>query len=205
MRRARARRDRGDRAAGRLPDARLAARPERTLRSSAPTIVDVPAEAARGERPSGAAWEPTFLISARVDLDADGGLGGAGDRVAATFERVVTTLRLYKSGGVGLGPHGWVRIAGDRWRRIATGAARPRPGGYRLSEEDLRELADLARSVSRPSASDRPGCAARCSASRQASIAAAPSTLSTTICWRSASCSRARAPPGSACRCGRPR
>lgn len=109
--------------------------------------VDVPPDAARGERPSGAAWEPTFLISARVALDPDGGLGGAGERVAMTFERVVTTLRLFKAGGVGLAPHGWVRVAGDRWRRISTGAGRPRPGGYRLSEGELDELADLARTV----------------------------------------------------------
>jgi hypothetical protein len=109
--------------------------------------VDVPAEAARGERPGGAAWEPTFLISARVALDEDGGLGGAGDRVARTFESVVTTLRLHKPGGVGLGPHGWVRVAGDRWRRIATGAGKPRPGGYRLTEADLDPVTDLSRAV----------------------------------------------------------
>lgn len=109
--------------------------------------VDVPSEAARGERPGGAAWEPTFLISARVELDDDGGLGGAGDRVAQTFERIVMTLRLHKRGGVGLGPHGWVRVAGDRWRRIATGAGKPRPGGYRLTEDDLEPITDLARTV----------------------------------------------------------
>jgi hypothetical protein len=109
--------------------------------------VDVPSEAARGERPSGAAWEPTFLISARVSLDPDGGLGGAGERVARTFESVVTTLRLFKSGGVGLAPHGWVRVAGDRWRRIATGAGRPRPGGYRLSESECPRLRELSRTI----------------------------------------------------------
>ncbi len=109
--------------------------------------VDVPAEAARGERPSGAAWEPTFLISARVALDPDGGLGGAGERVARTFERIVTTLRLFKPGGVGLAPHGWVRVAGDRWRRIATGAGRPRPGGYRLTETECPALGELSRAV----------------------------------------------------------
>jgi hypothetical protein len=110
--------------------------------------VDVPPEAARGDRSSGGEWEPTFLISARLPLDADGGLGAAGERVAGTFERVVTTLRLFKPGGVGLGPHGWVRVAGDRWRRIATGAGRPRSGGYRLDAEELADLVDLARQIS---------------------------------------------------------
>ncbi len=111
-------------------------------------IVDAPPEAARSDRPAGAGWEPTFLISARIALDADGGLAGAGDAVAQTFERVVTTLRLFKAGGVGLGPHGWVRVAGDRWRRISTGAGRPRPGGYVLAEEEAADLADLARTIS---------------------------------------------------------
>ena len=110
--------------------------------------VDGPPEAGRSDRPAGAGWEPTFLISARVSLDDEQGLAGAGDRVAKTFERVVTTLRLYKAGGVGLGPHGWVRVAGDRWRRISTGAGRPRPGGYRLSEEEVPGLVELARTVS---------------------------------------------------------
>lgn len=110
--------------------------------------VDIPAEAAQGDRSHSGEWEPTFLISARVDLDEDGGLAGAGDRVARTFDRVITTLRLFKAGGVGLGPHGWVRVAGDRWRRITTGAGRPRSGGYRLDEEEIPVLLDLARTVS---------------------------------------------------------
>ena len=111
--------------------------------------VDAPPEAARGERPAGSAgeWQPKFLISARIALDDDGGLSRAGDRVARVFERVVTTLRLFQVGGVGLGPHGWVRVAGDRWRRIETGAGRPRSGGYNLSDEDIPELSELARTV----------------------------------------------------------
>ena len=128
-----------------MPATRLALNGAAIVRADA---VDVPAEAARGDRPSGAAWEPTFLISARVSLDPDGGLGGAGERVARTFERVVTTLRLYKAGGVGLAPHGWVRVSGDRWRRITTGAGRPRPGGYRLMDSDTEPLIDLSRTVS---------------------------------------------------------
>lgn len=110
--------------------------------------VDVPPEASRGAKPDGGEWEPSFLISAMIDLDPEGGLAGAGERVAQTFERVVTTLRLYKRGGVALGPYGWVRVAGDRWRRIATGAGRPRGGGYQLAAEETGGLADLARTIS---------------------------------------------------------
>lgn len=129
-----------------MPTAMLELKGASIVRADA---VEVPAEAARSDRTAtaGGDWEPTFLISARVDLDADGGLAGAGDRVAMTFDRVVTTLRLFKAGGVGLGPHGWVRVAGDRWRRIATGAGRPRSGGYRLTEDELAALVDLARTV----------------------------------------------------------
>lgn len=110
--------------------------------------VDVPPEAARGAKPDGGEWEPSYLISAMIDLDPDGGLAGAGERVAQIFERVVTTLRLYKRGGVALGPYGWVRVAGDRWRRIATGAGRPRAGGYQLETEEINGLTDLARTIS---------------------------------------------------------
>src|SRR5215218_9142909 len=61
--------------------------------------------------------------------------------VAATegLERVVTTLRLLKPGGVGLAPFGWSREA-TTWRRFSTGAGSPRPGGYELSIDEAEEL-----------------------------------------------------------------
>ena len=62
----------------------------------------------------------------------------AGARAVEAFRQLVTTLRLFKAGGVGLGPYAWTRAGGDRWRRIATGAGRPRPGGYRLAEDGAR-------------------------------------------------------------------
>ena len=55
--------------------------------------------------------------------------------------------------------------AGDRWRRIATGAGRQRPGGYRLTEDELGELAAFSRALSSAGtpfarlADDRPGFA----------------------------------------------
>ena len=91
--------------------------------------VDVPTEARGLDGMGGAAWEPSFLVVARIDaIGAEDDESDVGIRAVAAFKRVVTTLRLFKAGGVALGPHAWVKAGGDRWRRVSTGAGRPRPG-----------------------------------------------------------------------------
>jgi hypothetical protein len=115
--------------------------------------VDVPTEARAGEGLGGSPWEPTFLAIVRVDesgRDADEGSPDPGSAAVEAFSRLVTTLRLFKAGGVGLGPHAWTRSAGDRWRRIATGAGRPRPGGYRLVATELAGLSAFSRALAVP-------------------------------------------------------
>lgn len=113
--------------------------------------VEVPSDARAGEGMGAAAWEPTFLLVTRVDaLDTAEDGSDLGIRAVAAFNRVITTLRLFKPGGVALGPHAWVKSGGDRWRRIATGAGRPRPGGYRLSDAELGDLAALSRGLANP-------------------------------------------------------
>jgi hypothetical protein len=121
-------------------------------------IVDVPGEAKAAEGSGAAGWEPTFLAAARVsETDDDGRSVDAGARAVEAFRQLVTTLRLFKSGGVGLGPYAWTRAGSDRWRRIATGAGRPRPGGYRLVEEELGDLAAFSRTLAyRSTAFGRP-------------------------------------------------
>jgi hypothetical protein len=114
--------------------------------------VDVPAEARTPEAGGGAGWEPTFLAVARVvarpePTDEDGSGPDAGTRSVEAFRLLITTLQLFKEGGVALGPHAWTRRGGGRWRRIATGAGRPRPGGYRLAETELAELASFSRAI----------------------------------------------------------
>jgi hypothetical protein len=112
--------------------------------------VEVPPEARASEGLGVSPWEPAFLALVRVDEP------GAGDEEAhdpgvaavAALRRLVTTLRLFKAGGVGLGPHAWTRSAGDRWRRIATGAGRQRPGGYRLTSAELAALVTFSRALS---------------------------------------------------------
>ena len=112
--------------------------------------VDVPSEARGADGLGGAPWEPSYLVAARIDsLDAEEDGSDVGIRSVEAFKRVVTTLRLFKAGGVGLGPHAWVKTGGDRWRRIATGAGRPRPGGYRLADTELGDLAALSRGLAR--------------------------------------------------------
>ena len=114
--------------------------------------VDVPTEARGTDGMGGAAWEPSFLVTARIDaIGAEDDESDVGIRAVAAFKRVVTTLRLFKSGGVALGPHAWVKAGGDRWRRVSTGAGRPRPGGYRLADTELADVSALSRGLAHPS------------------------------------------------------
>jgi hypothetical protein len=108
--------------------------------------VEVPPEARAAEGLGTAAWEPTFLAVTRVDdlVDSEAS-ADPGTRAVEAFRILVTTLRLFKPGGVATGPHAWTRIGADRWRRIATGAGRPRPGGYRLAESELGDLVGVSR------------------------------------------------------------
>jgi hypothetical protein len=143
-----------------LPIARLELATATIVRAD---TVEVPPEARAAEGIGAAGWEPTFLAAARVGAggvaDADPEeKADAGARAVEAFRQLITALRLFKPGGVGLGPYAWTRSGSDRWRRIATGAARPRPGGYRLDAEALGDLATLSRVLAyRSGAFGRPG------------------------------------------------
>ncbi|HEX8688646.1 MAG TPA: hypothetical protein VF729_00205 [Solirubrobacterales bacterium] len=104
--------------------------------------IEAPVEAMRSEGMGRAAWEPQFLAIAEQ---------GEGEESAAEALRqlheLVSVLRLFKPGGVGLGPHAFAPTGEGHWRRIATGAAAPRDGAYRLSEEEAEQLAELARTL----------------------------------------------------------
>lgn len=129
-------------------------------------VVEVPPEARSTEGAGAAGWQPTFLAVARIGEVADGDEpADAGARAVEAFKALISTLRLFKSGGVGLGPHAWARTGTDRWRRIATGEGRPRPGGYVLVDEDLGDVVALSRALAQRSnpfgapAKARPGFA----------------------------------------------
>ncbi len=112
--------------------------------------VEVPPEARLADGLGVSPWEPAVLAVVLIDepaVDEHGELADVGRAAVESFRNLVTTLRLFKAGGVGLGPHAWTRIAGDRWRRIATGSGRQRPGGYRLTEGELGDLVAFSRSL----------------------------------------------------------
>jgi hypothetical protein len=129
-----------------MPTVRLELATATIVRSD---TVDVPQEARASEGSGAAGWEPTFLAATRVsESESESGRSShAGARAVEAFRQLITTLRLFKPGGVGLGPYAWTRAGERRWRRIATGAGRPRPGGYHLAAEELADLTILSRSL----------------------------------------------------------
>lgn len=104
--------------------------------------VDVPPEARRPDGLARTAWEPQIVAWIRTGIDAETPSPVTAGQIS--FRKLITALRLFKSGGVGLAPHAWTRTGDGAWRRIVTGAARPRGGGYWLTESDLPELAAFA-------------------------------------------------------------
>jgi hypothetical protein len=100
--------------------------------------IEAPVDAMRSEGMGRAAWEPQYLAVA--EQDADGGAESA----LLQLRELVSVMRMYKGGGIGLGPYAFAPTGEGCWRRIATGAPSTRPGGYRLSEAEAEELADFA-------------------------------------------------------------
>ncbi|HEX5984621.1 MAG TPA: hypothetical protein VFY69_10480 [Solirubrobacterales bacterium] len=100
--------------------------------------IEAPVEAMRSEGMGRASWEPQYLAVA--DQDAEGGAESA----LMQLRELVSVMRMYKGGGVGLGPYAFAPTGEGCWRRIATGAPATRPGGYRLSEVEAEELIEFA-------------------------------------------------------------
>jgi hypothetical protein len=99
--------------------------------------IAAPVEAMRSEGMGRAAWEPQFLAVSEQGSD------GA-EAALNQLRELISVMRMFKVGGVGLGPVAFAPTGEDTWRRIITGAPSTRPGGYRLSEEEGTELADFA-------------------------------------------------------------
>jgi hypothetical protein len=100
--------------------------------------IDAPIDAMRSEGMGRAAWEPQYLAVA--DQDGEGGA----EMALRQLQELISVMRIFKGGGIGLGPYAFAPTGEGCWRRIATGAPATRPGGYRLSESEACELAELA-------------------------------------------------------------
>ena len=100
--------------------------------------IEAPVEAMRSEGMGRAAWEPQYLAVA--EQDADGGAEAA----LQQQRELISVMRIFKGGGIGLGPYAFAPTGEGCWRRIATGAPATRPGGYRLGEAEAAELVELA-------------------------------------------------------------
>ncbi len=103
---------------------------------------EAPVEAMRSEGMGRAAWEPQFLAIAELGEETE-----SAAEALAQLEDLISVMRLFKGGGVGLGPHALAPTGEGRWRRIATGAPAPRADGYRLSDEEAAELVALAETL----------------------------------------------------------
>jgi hypothetical protein len=100
--------------------------------------IEAPVEAMSSEGMGRAAWEPQYLAVA--EQDADGGAEAA----LQQLRELISVMRIFKGGGIGLGPYAFAPTGEGCWRRIATGAPATRPGGYRLGEAEAEELVELA-------------------------------------------------------------
>jgi hypothetical protein len=101
--------------------------------------IEAPIEAMRSEGMGRAAWEPQFL--ALVEQDE---APGSSEVAMKQLRELISVMRLFKRGGIGLGPYVFAPTGQGQWRRVATGAPATRPGGYNLSEDEGAQLAELA-------------------------------------------------------------
>jgi len=103
--------------------------------------IEAPIEAMRSEGMGRASWEPQYLAVAEQDpeLGAEASL--------EQLRELISVMRMFKAGGIGLGPFAFAPTGEGCWQRLATGAPATRPGGYRLSEEEADELVELARTL----------------------------------------------------------
>jgi hypothetical protein len=91
----------------------------------------------RSEGMGRAAWEPQYLAIA--EQDPESGVESAMQQL----RELISVMRMFKGGGIGLGPYAFAPTGEGCWRRIATGAPATRPGGYRLNEEEAEELIEF--------------------------------------------------------------
>jgi hypothetical protein len=106
--------------------------------------IDAPPDAVWSD-PRERAGEPYVLVVLERDIRTDMPLPTTEARIR--FRRLLTALRLFKSGAVSLGPFAWSRLDHGAWQPVQLGSAghlRGEPWLLTAKEEpELRELIDL--------------------------------------------------------------
>ena len=109
------------------------------------------------DAPSAAVWSdatghverggpPNVLCVLRRDIAADEALPVSEARVR--FRKLLTALRLFKSGTVAFGPVGWGRVDEGAWQPLPIGLSGPARGGpYVVVAEEQPELVELVELV----------------------------------------------------------
>lgn len=100
--------------------------------------IEAPIDAMRSEGMGRASWEPQYLAVAEQH-ESEGA-----EAALNQLRELISVMRLFKGGGIGLGPYAFAPTGEDCWQRLATGAPATRAGGYRLSDEEATELVELA-------------------------------------------------------------
>jgi hypothetical protein len=103
---------------------------------------EAPIEAMRSEGMGRSAWEPQLLAIAEQGEGPDSAAEALGQ-----LGELISVMRLFKAGGVGLGPYAFAPTGEGSWRRIATGAPAPRAEGYKLNSEEATQLVELAETL----------------------------------------------------------
>ncbi|HMI80594.1 MAG TPA: hypothetical protein VK480_02285 [Solirubrobacterales bacterium] len=99
--------------------------------------IEAPIDAMRSEGMGRASWEPQYLAVAEQGPDE------SAEMALQQLRELISVMRMFKGGGIGLGPYAFAPTGEGCWRRIATGAPATRPGGYRLSEAEAAELIEF--------------------------------------------------------------
>jgi hypothetical protein len=100
--------------------------------------IAAPVEAMRSEGMGRAAWEPQYLAVAEQCP------GEGAEAALQQLRELVSVMRMFKGGGIGLGPYAFAPTGEGCWRRIPTGAPATRAGGYRLDEDEAEALTQFA-------------------------------------------------------------
>jgi hypothetical protein len=104
--------------------------------------IEAPIEAMRSEGMERRAWEPQYLAVVEQDESPD-----SADAAMRQLRELISVMRLFKRGGIGLGPYAFAPTGEGQWRRIATGAPATRPGGYELNEDETAALVEFAEAL----------------------------------------------------------